>query len=470
MIKDEGGRRKAEGGMILVPPSSFSLPPSAPPDPELIEAATVVALLGARTCRARKRAAGERDAEGEANTYGLPEGAPIAAELRDWLAKQRAAVLEAIPAQALPETFPDLTAEQWVDPMAKAMVPILGGYWDHSGKEVYSRLGLDPEDWRVVNPHLNAQIQKQAFAFCEATNATTTKRLHQSLESIRQQFVIGMVEEGESVRELTNRVKYVFEGLSTSHARSIAATEASRAVHAAELTADVESDVVAGLELLLSGDACPLCRKIAAECKRVRLGQPFATIGSNPHYKDVRHPPLHPHCQCTMIEVLKPEYGGPVAPEWGHTLDQPQKQLKGGYTPPPGKPEPKPEPDRPKPVPTKPPPAAKTAPEQPAIDQAVAYASPGAWRSTGTRASTSRRFGRRKPSISRRHTRRGRRRSRSTIAAPTGRTRRSGCSRRPRKTRPGFRPASPTTSSSMRLDTRSITSTPATRCTRRSGK
>ena len=169
-----------------------------------------------------------------------------------------------------------------------------------------------------------------------------------------------MVEEGESVRELTKRVLTIFDGLSKSHATMVAATEASRAVHAAELTADVESEVVAGLELLISSDACPLCRKVATECRRVRLGESFAVIGSNEHYKNIRHPPIHPHCQCTIVEVLKPEYGGPIEPKWGTTLQQPQKGLGAEYKPPPGHAEPKPEPDRPKPRPTKPPPKAKT--------------------------------------------------------------------------------------------------------------
>ena len=79
-----------------------------------------------------------------------------------------------------------------------------------------------------------------------------------------------------------------------------------------------------------------------------------------------------------MVEVLKPEYGGPVDPKWGTTLQQPQKGLGDEYKPPHGKTEPKPEPDRPKPVPTKPPPkAAGPKPKtsgNPAVDHAVAYA------------------------------------------------------------------------------------------------
>lgn len=361
--------------------------------PALLEAATALSILGARVLQARRRPNDDDDPHehAESNTYGLPDGQPIEAELQEWLKRQREAVLAAIPDETLPTSFPDLTAAEWVDPMKTRMTPLLASYWDESGKAVYSRLGLDPEEWRVVNPHLQSQIGQQALAFCRSTNGSTSKRLGDALTQLRQELVKGMVEEGESVRELTKRVSYVFEGLSTSHARMIAATEASRAVHAAELTADRESEVVAGLELLLSSDACPLCRKIATECRRVRLGEAFAVIGHNRDYATIRHPPLHPHCQCTVVEVLKPEYGGPIAPDWGNTLIQPQKDLKDDqYKPPPGKVEPKPEPDRPKPVPTKPPPKAKKPkpvpaapapkpappppPEKTAIDRAVAYA------------------------------------------------------------------------------------------------
>ncbi len=356
-----------------------------------LDAATAVAVLAARVLRARRRrlqrAAGdddqgdEGDHAAEDNTYNLPDGEPIADELRDWLAKQRAAVLAAIPDATLPTAFPDLTAADWVDPMATRMTPLLASYWDESGKEVYSRLGLDPNEWRVVNPHLRDQIYSQSFAFCQSTNDATSLRLGTALARLKDHFAAGLATEGETVRQLTGRVQSIFDGLSTSHARMIAATEASRAVHAAELTADLESEVVAGLELLLSSDACPLCRKIATECRRVRLGESFAVIGDNPHYKDIRHPPLHPHCQCTIIEVLKPEYGGPVAPQWGHALQQPQHGLGAEYVPPAGHEVPKPEPGRPKPRPTKPPPKAPFAPTGPTkesieADLGVKFAAP----------------------------------------------------------------------------------------------
>jgi hypothetical protein len=101
--------------------------------------------------------------------------------------------------------------------------------------------------------------------------------------------------------------------------------------------------VVQGYELLLSADACPLCRMVATECKRVRVGQAFAVIGDHPDYSNIKFPPLHVNCQCSMTSVLTPETGGPADPEWGTTLVQPDP---ADWTPPPGKRVPRPEPGR----------------------------------------------------------------------------------------------------------------------------
>jgi hypothetical protein len=352
------------------------------PTTTLVRAAAALSILGVRALR-RKRDYG---GAAEENTYGLPQGEPISRELRKWLAAQRAAVLSAIPETGpLPDQFPALSGPDWDEPMARAMTPILGNYWDQEGKDTYARLGLDPEDWKVTNPKLAGQIQKQSFTFCASTNATTDLRLHRALEALRDAFAAGLVAEGETLPQLAKRVGSIFKGLSSQHAELIAATEASRAVHAAQLAADHDSGVVSGLELMLSSDACPLCRKIATECRRVRLGHAFAIVGEHPEYSQIRHPPLHPYCQCTVIEVLSPEYGGPSDPEWGATLIQPQKQISkdgGAYKPPAGKPVPEPEPDRPKPKVTKRPPRKPKGPDpvvakpagNPGVQRAVDYA------------------------------------------------------------------------------------------------
>lgn len=285
----------------------------------------------------------------EANTYGLPEGEPVAKELRRWFKRQRRAVLKAIPKSwPLPLHLPLLGSREWVDPMAAAMVPLLTPYWTEAYSESKSRLSRERAYTEsVVNPHLRQQIERQSFNFCRSTNESTSRKLEDALDALKHAFVQGLVDQGDTILELTERVNAIFEGLTERHAATIAATEASRAFHAAQEQAAFESGVVAGKEWLISADACELCQMVATEAKQVRLGQPFAIVGNHPEYSTAMHPPLHPNCRCSMIDILLPEYGGPADVEWGLTIFHPESWLEGGeYKPPRGLKIPDPEPER----------------------------------------------------------------------------------------------------------------------------
>lgn len=283
----------------------------------------------------------------EANTYGLPEGQRIAKELRRWFRKQKKAVLNSFPTLwPLPMHFPDFTHREWMEPMVKEIISVLTPIWNSAYRQLMSMLSIGQTTDAVVNPFIRHQIERQSFHFCQSTNQTTTQRLDKALESLRHEFVTGVVDQGDAIPELTSRVKAIFTGLTESHATTIARTEASRAHHAAQELAAIESGVVAGKEWLISDDACELCKKVATESKRVRLGQAFAVVGSDPHYSTILYPPLHPNCRCSVIDVLMPEYGGPADVEWAQTLYQPQKDLDEDYEPPEGKEVPEPEPER----------------------------------------------------------------------------------------------------------------------------
>lgn len=308
----------------------------------------MAAIAAAVATGALSRSDRGADGGGEAeNTYGLPEGVELTAELLAWFRRQQQAVLDAVPQSPLapvPDAGELFKPTDWDDPMARACVPYLSAVWDKSGKATVARLGLDPAAFEVTSPHLRGVIERAALAFCKSTNETTGKQIGTAVKQLRAELVTGLVDEGESIPELTKRIRGVFERATEGRAKRIAATESARAFHAAQEAGAQESGVVAGLELLLSGDACPLCRKVATEAKRVKLGQPFAVIGSHPDYSQIRHPPIHPNCQCTVIEVLTPEYGGPADPGFRPTLVQPTAGPT--YTPPAGHTEPKPEPGR----------------------------------------------------------------------------------------------------------------------------
>jgi predicted transcriptional regulator len=262
---------------------------------------------------------GEHQHEPE-NTYDLPQGEDIRRQLEQWFGRQRDAVAKLIRGE-LPNRIEPLT--RFDQPMAEAMTPLLSAYWDEGGKACYERIGLDPDEWKVTNPHTREKIERAAFNFCQSTNATTSDSLNSALSRLRKELAEGIVDRGEALPELTKRVNRVFDRAEKYRARRIAATETSRAVHAAQEQAAIESEIVVGFELLVSGDACPLCQRIAAEVRTVRIGQDFAVIGNNPDYMHIRHPPLHVSCQCAMIEVLSEAYGGPANPQFGRTLDQP---------------------------------------------------------------------------------------------------------------------------------------------------
>jgi hypothetical protein len=272
----------------------------------------------------------------EKNTYKLPQGEPIRREMVRVFREQRKQALEAInPVKSLKADqdmmgggmSPLVPEVDWdaflLGPleMSKRFVPHLSVIWDKAGANLLARVNEDPASWEVEDPNLQKKINDAAMAFCEATNATTTRQLNQALEDTRD-----ALRTGASVETLTQRVMTIFDQAEKWRARRIATSEASRAYHAAELESAIESEVVAGFAWLASEDACPYCLTVARRVPAVRLGQPFAVMGNNPDYSIIQHPPLHPHCQCSLEEILFPEYGGPTDVAWGTTLEQPEPE------------------------------------------------------------------------------------------------------------------------------------------------
>ena len=203
--------------------------------------------------------------------------------------------------------------------VSQRMTPLLKLTWEAAADRFAPRVGLDPDEWSVINPHTERMIGEAALAFCDSTNATTSLKLDAALEATRKALTEGVVKEGEALPALTKRIMAIFDGAEKWRARAIAQTETSRAVHAAQEAAAIASGVVTGWEWLLSADACPMCVAIYQRCPAVQLGHVFAVIGDNPHYSHIKFPPLHPHCNCAVQEVLDTD----PQPQWSDTLHQP---------------------------------------------------------------------------------------------------------------------------------------------------
>jgi hypothetical protein len=290
---------------------------------------------------ARRKAA--RPLRSEPNRFGLPQGEPIRRALVRAFRQLRADLAKATGLRLgrKDQTPPDLPpnpgpvfdrAQEWAD----LMTPLIEAIWDQAGTRFAATLGLDPDQWDVTRPELAAAIRQQAFDFCQTTLDTTQQATTDAYEATRRALVAGVLDTGDSVADLTKRLQTIFTGAETWKARQIAATEASRAVHAAQvMQAQTIPGVVQGWRWLLSSDACPICQTISAEVGAVRLGGVFARIGNNPTYAAIQHPPAHPGCQCSLEAVLYDDPDGVPA-----FSDNPY--VPGATQPEPAKPEPAP--------------------------------------------------------------------------------------------------------------------------------
>src|SRR4051812_44470403 len=94
----------------------------------------------------------------ESNTYNLPRGEAIRRVLVACFREQRGQVLALLAPRAKAADGPDLPVE-WPPfrlgnlAMSERMTPLLEALWDESGQDTMARLDLDPDRWRVTNPH-----------------------------------------------------------------------------------------------------------------------------------------------------------------------------------------------------------------------------------------------------------------------------------------------------------------------------
>ena len=144
--------------------------------------------------------AGDQDDEHEDNTFNLPEGRPVRQSFQTMVPEASGNGIGQIPTigAPLPDSFKPLA--DYTDPMASAMTPLISSYWDEAGKTTRGRLGLDPDEWRVHDPHLHAVIKDTTFKFCEKTNQTTDQNLAEALGKLQLELIAGVVRRGSHSR------------------------------------------------------------------------------------------------------------------------------------------------------------------------------------------------------------------------------------------------------------------------------
>jgi hypothetical protein len=145
-----------------------------------------------------------------------------------------------------------------------------------------------------VTPAALAAVDALTFQFCKETTDTATKELDEALEQLRELLRKGL-KRGEAVALLARKVGKIFADPGRSY--RIAATESARAYNAGHLGAIKDGGYRKKVWIYSLG-GCERCKKLGG---RVRLlGTPFWVNPEGGPYAVVDHPPLHPHCRCTL--------------------------------------------------------------------------------------------------------------------------------------------------------------------------
>ncbi len=208
--------------------------------------------------------------------------------------------------------FATVSLSHWTHGMVQALAPVLLPLAVKSGRATLRRLAAhkrvrkdfgDPPlpgiGFQVFNNRVLEFIRTWTYAFCDSTNETSQHSVNEAVALLRQELAEGL-SRGETAQNLTRRVAKIFQDPARAH--TIAATETARAMAGGQFLAAKESGVVRGLRWLASSDACSRC--LAIDNKEVPLGEPFAVDPGGGPYAVVTHPPRHPLCQCSVVEVL----------------------------------------------------------------------------------------------------------------------------------------------------------------------
>ena len=191
--------------------------------------------------------------------------------------------------------------------LANKFIPVIEAWIDEAGRSMLVSLDQqDADQWLVRNPEILRAAREATLDLCIDTVNTFTGKVLATLEGMRLD-IAASIESGETAGELTNRISRWLEEDSRWRARRIAITESARAYNLGTVRAAESLDFITGWKLLVSDDACPLCHMINRLCPVIPKGGSFGENGRNKTYKDLKFPPLHPGCRCSILEVFEDE-------------------------------------------------------------------------------------------------------------------------------------------------------------------
>lgn len=201
------------------------------------------------------------------------------------------------------------SVDEEVNVLIDLMKPLLDKIMAQAGKDALQLLGLS-EDFEFSDS-ANAAIDKYNLLLSQSVNTTTYEALREAIQA--------GITAGETNAKIKQRVIDIYDGIVSTRADTIVRTETIRANNLGNLEGYKQSGMVEFKEWLVALDeqTCEFCLQMEAKYKIVGINDNFLQEGSELegvdggimkiNYSDLLVPPLHPHCRCTIIPVVKVE-------------------------------------------------------------------------------------------------------------------------------------------------------------------
>lgn len=178
-------------------------------------------------------------------------------------------------------------------------LPTLEELFKEAGDKTFEMLELDTEmdmEREEVQKLLKMNVRKFSDTVTDTTN-----------ELMKKEVIEGLAK-GETIPEITERIKNVFTDATEHRAEMISRTETIRYNTRASQQAYVDSGIVEAKQWMVNPDACDVCLEL--DGKIVGLDDDFVKkgneiLGTVIDYEDIPAPPLHPNCKCDIVPIFK---------------------------------------------------------------------------------------------------------------------------------------------------------------------
>lgn len=173
---------------------------------------------------------------------------------------------------------------------AEIFNPEFEQFWKTHGDDAMRLLGIDEFD---ITPAVRKKIKAQAANFAADVSKTTAQKIKNHLQ-------LGL-DDGESIPELSQRIRDVFKEATTSRAEMIARTEVSKAVGSSSIEAWEQSGVVEKKQWITAKDERVEEICLALDGQVVGLN---GTFEGDDMFGEVQSEPAHINCRCDVVPIV----------------------------------------------------------------------------------------------------------------------------------------------------------------------